>query len=139
MQKIINEYEEEEEKEKEEKIIKTKNIIEPSLNKEIHSPIVHRNKKVNFTEFLNINLEETKEDTKQNELKFFLKRKTYKLQTESKSNSKKVQNIIDFEKISSSHSGYVFKITNNDRDIDPDNYLFYIQRHGKIKKGNKII
>jgi Ca2+-binding EF-hand superfamily protein len=113
--KIINEYEEEEEKEKEEIIIKTKNIIEPSLNQEIHSPIVHRNKKVNFTEFLNINLEETKEDTKQNELKFFLKRKTYKLQTESKSNSKKVQNIIDFEKISSSHSGYVFKITNNDK------------------------
>ena len=27
----------------------------------------------------------------------------------------------------------------DDRDIDPDNYLFYIQRHGKIKKGNKII
>ena len=110
----IEDNKNEKENENEGKIIfKNKTIIEPSLIEQVHSPQVFRNKKVNFTEFTQ---NQDNNDSKQKIVKYFYKRKTYKLQSENNSNNiKKMQELIDFEKISSSFSGYVFKITTNDK------------------------
>ena len=113
---IINENDIEDNKNenKEKKIIKNKKIIEPSLIEQVNSPQIFRSKKVNFTQF--IQNPDNNEESRQRIVKYFYKRKTYKLQSENNSNNiKKIQEFIDFEKISSSFSGYVFKITTNDK------------------------
>ena len=113
---IINENDIEDNKNenKEKKIIKNKKIIEQSLIEQVNSPQIFRSKKVNFTQF--IQNPDNNEESRQRIVKYFYKRKTYKLQSENNSNNiKKIQEFIDFEKISSSFSGYVFKITTNDK------------------------